>query len=207
MLNGLLSKLLSRYPKLGFLYQAPTNKAVKQTIDWNDITTPASIITLAGLLLSIYGAFQLNTVHGLVLVAIGRGLDLIDGPVSRLTRPTRFGAAFDATSDKIALLAILIACFTYDIQPIWLVAYVAIHNLLNSVLSVVAEKRGNNPEASLDGKLSMFFENIALGLAILSLSLHNPGLQAWAVVSIILSLPLGFMASISYFKAATGKHK
>jgi len=210
MLNGLLSKLLSRYPSLTFLYKPPANKKVVEGITLKTVCTPASAITLLGLILSLIGAFTLNTPYGFVLVVLGRILDLLDGPISRLTTPTRFGAMFDATADKIAIAVILVSTFIYGLAPALALAYIVIHNLLNAVAASVAQLRGNEPEADLNGKLSMFFENIALFAFIFAtyavLPTETVSALAWALL--ILSVPFGLLATEAYIRAALGqRHK
>lgn len=207
MLSGLLSKLLSKYPRLEFLYRAPAGKTIKQTFSFDDIYRPASLITIAGFVLSVWGAFKLNTPSGLALVVIGRFLDLVDGPVSRLTQPTRFGAVLDATADKFALLALLIAAFLFQSVPLLVLSYVFAHNILNGVLAVIAQKRGHEPETAISGKLSMFGENAALFAFILASYGYGVFIGlGWGLF--IASIPFGIGATTVYaLYALRSSHK
>ncbi len=204
MLNGPLSKLLSKHPRLKLLYQAPPAQLGKEVIHWGDITNPASCITLTGLILCVIGATEMNSLQGLLLIGIGRMLDLIDGPVARMREPSRFGAGFDALCDKFAILAIIIAYLHFHIHPIGVILYVLAHNLTNATLSIVAEKRGQQPTATINGKLAMFSENVAIGLAIVgSITTQHLHLQGLAWLTMLICLPLGLASTWDYLRAAT----
>ncbi|QWQ32753.1 CDP-alcohol phosphatidyltransferase family protein [Candidatus Minimicrobia naudis] len=73
-----------------------------------DVFTIPNAITLTGGILAWRGAEELNNPCGLSKAALGRLLDIIDGPVSRFTGQTSdVGAAFDAITDKIVIAKIL----------------------------------------------------------------------------------------------------
>lgn len=172
-----------------------------------DVFAPASFITLLGVILCLIGAFKLSQPSGLWLILVGRAMDLIDGPVSRATRASRFGGMFDATADKIALAAILTSCFYYKLAPLGALLYILLHNVLNAVASVIAERKGREPVTSVSGKLSMFGENIALLLYVISsIPAFGHDYRAAAVTVLVLSLPFGFKASWVYIKRTLDSH-
>lgn len=172
-------------------------------LDRRDVIAPASFITVFGLILCLIGATRLNTTAGLWLILLGRSMDLIDGPVSRATRPTHFGAALDAASDKIALIAIISACFYYDLAPWWALAYIIVHNVVNAAAALLAESRGKQPTTAISGKLSMFGENIAILLFVINaVPAFNANTFALAAAALLLSVPLGVRASYKYLQVA-----
>lgn len=69
-----------------------------------------NMLTLVGLLFMLLVAVMLargQFVLGAFLIALGGGLDALDGALARLTdRVTRFGAYFDSTSDRWAEAAL-----------------------------------------------------------------------------------------------------
>ena len=129
-----------------------------------DIITPANFVSLVGLSMVLYGAVKLNTSYGVILMVIGRSLDLLDGPLARRTHTSRFGAVLDALSDKLAIASLVVACWHYEIAPIWAIIYIAVQNIANLLLSVVAELRGGKPETNREGKYAVFLQSAALGM-------------------------------------------
>lgn len=69
-----------------------------------DIFTVPNLISVAGAALAIHGSEKINTAEGLAECAVGRLADVLDGKVARMTGQTsNFGAALDATTDKIVM--------------------------------------------------------------------------------------------------------
>lgn len=170
-----------------------------------DIISPATLLTASGLLFVIAGSIRLHSLTGLELVVLGRFMDLLDGPAARATRATRFGAAFDASADKLSLAAILAAAFYFHMAPPVVLAYIALHNLLNAAAAIRAEHRGKQPHTAISGKLCMFLENIALFAYFLA-ALY-PQHTAWGttgLVLFILSLPVGWFATRHYVRHGAG---
>lgn len=166
-----------------------------------DILTPANAITLAGLLVTLAGSFYLDSTLGLVLVLIGRSLDLVDGPVARATKTTKFSVFFDPTADKIALAGIIAAVIYYDMAPLPVVLYIIAQNLVVSILSIIAQKRQVAVGALIPGKLNLFFQTVAIFLFVIAHIFH----QNWssiattgAYIALVLSLPLAILATKSY---------
>lgn len=138
------------------------------TIHRQDILTPANFVSLVGIAVTVAGAVQLNTIQGLALAAAGRGLDLLDGPIARRTRTSKLGAAVDATSDKITLLVLLIACLYHQVVPALFVIYVLTHHTIISLISITATVRKLDIAVNRPGKLAMFFQLLALLLFVTS---------------------------------------
>ena len=128
-------------------------------IEPGDIVTPANFLTLIGVGLTVYGSFKITTGIGLFALMAGRILDLFDGPIARATHTSRFGAFMDAAGDKIAMLALLLACWKFDIAPWWAIVYVLAYNAISALLSVATELSGGRPEATRAGKYAVFLQN------------------------------------------------
>lgn len=130
-----------------------------------DILTPANAISAAGFALTVIGAANLGTPLGLTEVGVGRALDLVDGPVARHTRTSEFGAAVDATLDKLGIGVVMVEAWQQNIIPKPALVAIATHNAINAVASVVAERRhpGEPMAPSRSGKRAMAVENVALG--------------------------------------------
>jgi phosphatidylglycerophosphate synthase len=125
-----------------------------------------SAISLAGGALAIDGARRIDTPFGIAEVAVGRSLDLVDGPVARsLDQTSELGAAIDATTDKLAGLAILVNEWRKDVAPRSALLAIAAQNLLSGAATVAAQHRYPDQELrpSRDGKRAMFAQNVALG--------------------------------------------
>lgn len=133
-------------------------------INSKTLVTPANAITIVGFVMAICGAASLNTLTGVVLLTIGRALDVIDGPVARRTVSSRFGAGLDALCDKLALLAVLIAAWHYAVVPLSLIIMFALLHVINTVVAIIAQRRKRLLVSSIYGKYAAFTQNIAIVL-------------------------------------------
>ena len=133
------------------------------TISRRDVLAPANFVSLAGLLLTIYGAVNITTLSGVVVLGIGRFIDVFDGKVARATHASPFGALVDATCDKIGIAVLLPAVWIAGIAPYWLLVYIALQNILNIILNWLTAARGGTPASSKTGKYAMFAQNVSLG--------------------------------------------
>lgn len=127
-----------------------------------DIFTLANVITVAGLVLTLVGAFKLNTFHGLSLAVVGRTLDMVDGPVARRTRTSHFGALLDAGSDKVSMLAILVATYYFQLAPVLFLSFVFVYHVSILYMSLDGERHGVAAKPTRLGKYTMFLHLCAL---------------------------------------------
>ena len=131
-----------------------------------DVFTIPNAITLTGGILAWRGAEELNNPCGLSKAALGRLLDIIDGPVSRLTGQTSdVGAALDAITDKIVMAKILHEMNKKELAPEKVIDTVTVLNLINALATGIAnlrsdEKAETRPTKS--GKLAMAGETVTL---------------------------------------------
>lgn len=131
-----------------------------------DVLTVPNLISVAGAALAIRGSKKIDTVEGLTKCAVGRLADVLDGKVARMTGQTsNFGAALDATTDKIVMAKILYEMDKKGLAPKRVLGTVAILNSINAVATGIAnlrsdEKAETRPTKS--GKVGLAMETAAL---------------------------------------------
>jgi cardiolipin synthase (CMP-forming) len=170
-----------------------------------DLLLPGSLVTLAGLVLTVVGATLLNHWAGIGLILLGRSLDLLDGPIARATHTvTALTVILDPIADKLALVAIVLGLIYYQLAPWQAIIYVAGANLVVAALSTIAERKGNARGALIPGKLAMFFQSTALILFALAplLPSQTQIIHTLAISSILLSMPCVGLAIIRYGQQA-----
>lgn len=140
---------------------SPTTRKVAK-----DVFTIPNFISIAGATLAIHGSEKIDTTGGLAECAVGRLADVLDGKVARMTGQTsNFGAALDATTDKIVMAKILYEMDKKELAPKYVLGTVAVLNSINAVATGIAnlrskEKAGTRPTKS--GKVGLAMETAAL---------------------------------------------
>ena len=131
-----------------------------------DVLTVPNLISVAGATLAIRGSEKINTAGGLAECAVGRLADVLDGKVARMTGQTsNFGAALDATTDKIVMAKILYEMDKKRLAPKYVLGTVAVLNSINAMATGIAnlrseEKAETRPTKS--GKVGLAMETTAL---------------------------------------------
>ena len=131
-----------------------------------DIFTIPNLISVAGAALAIHGSEKIDTAEGLAECAVGRLADVLDGKVAHMTGQTsNFGAALDATTDKIVMAKILYEMNKKELAPKYVLGTVALLNSINAVATGIAnlrskEKAETRPTKS--GKVGLVMETAAL---------------------------------------------
>lgn len=178
-----------------------------------DVFTIPNAITLTGGILAWRGAEELNNPCGLSKAALGRLLDIIDGPVSRLTGQTSdVGAALDAITDKIVMAKILHKLHEEEIVPEEFLVSIAASNLANAIATGIANLRSDKKaetRPTKSGKLAMAGETVTL---ISYIAAHiaeqdkNPKLakllRKLGAAAFAASLPFAAHATCTYIKRA-----
>ena len=178
-----------------------------------DVFTIPNAITLTGGILAWRGAEELNNPCGLSKAALGRLLDIIDGPVSRLTGQTSdVGAALDAITDKIVMAKILHKLHEEEIVPEEFLVSIATSNLANAIATGIANLRSDKKaetRPTKSGKLAMAGETVTL---ISYIAAHiaeqdkNPKLakllRKLGAAAFAASLPFAVHATHTYIKRA-----
>ena len=140
---------------------SPTTRKVAK-----DVFTIPNFISIAGATLAIHGSKKIDTAEGLAECAVGRLADVLDGKVARMTGQTsNFGAALDATTDKIVMAKILYEMNKKELAPKRVLGAVAVLNSINALATGIAnlrsdEKAETRPTKS--GKVGLAMETAAL---------------------------------------------
>ena len=178
-----------------------------------DVFTIPNSISMIGAALVMHGSKKINTAEGLAECAVGRLADVLDGKVARMTGQTsNFGAALDATTDKIVMAKILYEMNKKGLAPKKVLGSIAALNSINAVATGIAnlrsdEKAETRPTKS--GKLAMAGETVTL---ISYIAAHiaeqdkNPKLakllRKLGAAAFAASLPFAAHATCTYIKRA-----
>ena len=131
-----------------------------------DVFTIPNFISMTGAALAIRGSEKIDKAEGLVECAVGRLADVLDGKVARMTGQTsNFGAALDATTDKIVMAKILYEMNKKGLAPKHVLGIVATLNLINAGATGIANLRSDEKgetRPTKSGKLAMAGETITL---------------------------------------------
>ena len=179
-----------------------------------DIFTVPNFISVTGAALAIHGSKKIDTTEGLAECAVGRLADVLDGKVARMTGQTsNFGAALDATTDKIVMAKILYEMNKKELAPKYVLGTVAALNLINAGATGIAnlrsdEKAETRPTKS--GKVGLAMETAALvayaAAELADKRTDNPKpaklLRKLGAVAFATSLPLATHATYTYVKRA-----
>jgi len=179
-----------------------------------DIFTIPNLISVTGAALAIHGSKKIDTTEGLAECAVGRLADVLDGKVARMTGQTsNFGAALDATTDKIVMAKILYEMNKKELAPKYVLGTVALLNSINALSTGIAnlrsdEKAETRPTKS--GKVGLAMETAALvayaAAELADKRTDNPKpaklLRKLGAGAFATSLPLATHATYTYVKRA-----
>jgi len=132
-----------------------------------DLPSIPNAISLAGFAFVKAGSEDLSKVNNIHLIALGRGLDLVDGVAARfLNQSSDMGAAVDVTFDKLGMSVIAKAAYEQQALPKWVIGYDVVKHIAHTALTVSAAY--NHPTESFrpprSGKWAMFGDNLGAGL-------------------------------------------
>ena len=122
-------------------------------------------ISLTGFLLVVDGARNITTKEGVRNIAIGRGLDVVDGVAARLLHQTSdFGALVDAGLDKLGLAVIAFEAARQRALPPEILASMAANQSASAVINYMQQYQQSDTKCrpSPLGKLSMAAEMSAV---------------------------------------------
>ena len=176
------------------------------------IFTLPNVITLLGGFLTCRGLRDIDKLSGLLTVALGRGLDLLDGTVARKTdQVSELGAALDAATDKITTAELLYKLWQEDMAPKKVLGAIATFNAINFLATVVADRYSTGEELrpTKSGKLAIATETSALIAYVASDLAKKAGckksardLRKIGHVTSALAVPLAINASVKYVNRA-----
>ena len=131
-----------------------------------DVFTIPNSISMIGAALAMRGSEEIDTPEGLAKCAVGRSADVLDGIVARTTGQTsNFGAALDATTDKIVMAKILYEMNKKGLAPKHVLGIVATLNLINAGATGIANLRSDEKgetRPTKSGKLAIAGETVTL---------------------------------------------
>ena len=131
-----------------------------------DVFTVPNLISVTGAALAIHGSEKIDTTEGLAECAVGRLADVLDGKVARMTGQTsNFGAALDATTDKIVMAKILYEMYKKGLAPKHVLGIVALLNSINAGVTGITNLRSDKKaetRPTKSGKLAMAGETVTL---------------------------------------------
>lgn len=174
------------------------------------ILSPANVITVIGLAAVVTGLDAILNGHiwvGLVLLAVGRLLDIVDGAVADMTMTkSPLGEAVDATSDKIGTLLTIIVLFVGGITYWWVILVLLIPQLVIAMVVFYKKHKGIAVHPTLQGKFSMASAWIGIvGLLVVKAlgdTAITPAISSIVYVTIGVSFALSMYALWQY---STGK--
>jgi phosphatidylglycerophosphate synthase len=171
------------------------------------VVSPANIITVVGLGMVIYGLGVI--LHhqfwlGLVLLVIGRLLDIADGLVADATQTkSSLGELFDAAADKIGTLLTIVVLIAAGVTYWWVITALILPQVIIPLVILYKKYKGIKVHPTRQGKLSMAATWVGIPGLLLSKALHDPIVLVVAVYGVItISLALGLYALWQY---ATGR--
>lgn len=188
---------------------APTERNLFQKVAAasKGIVSPANVITAVGLGMVVYGLGAILHQQfwlGLILLVIGRLLDVADGLVADATQTkSSLGELFDAMADKIGTLLTIVVLIIADVTYWWVIAALILPQVIIPLAILYKKHKGIKVHPTRQGKLSMAATWVSIPGLLLSKALHDPIILVFTVYGfIVVSLVLGVYALWQY---ATGR--
>lgn len=171
------------------------------------IVTPGNIVSVIGLALVVYGlmlVLENNFWLGLVLIAVGRGLDVVDGLAAEATKTkSPLGEMVDAAFDKIGTLLTILVLFVGQVAAWWALAALLLPQFITPLVILYKRRKGIGVHPTRAGKLSMALTWVGIVGLLIAKALAVPFALSLAVYGVIgVSLVLGVYALWQY---ATGR--
>jgi len=172
----------------------------------HSIVTPANVITIIGLGLVAYGLFSILQQHywlGLILLAVGRLLDIVDGVVANSTgTKSPAGEFLDAAVDKIGTLFTIIVLYIAASQQWWAITLILIPQLITPFVAFYKKTHHKEIHPTRPGKLSMATAWVGIvGLLVMKAtegSSFTPALSVIVYTFTVVSFILGLYALWQY---------
>lgn len=167
------------------------------------IMSPANVITVIGLGIVVYGLvaiMQQQFWTGLVFLAIGRLLDIVDGLVAEATHTkSPLGELFDAVADKIGTLLTIAVLLIAGVAHWWAIMALIVPQVAITLLILYKKSKSIGVHPTRQGKLSMAAAWMGIVGLLLAKALNNPAVLTAAVYAIIASsVILGLYALWQY---------
>lgn len=184
---------------------APSDRSLWQKIAaaTMGIVSPANVITIVGLGIVIYGLGAIlnqQVLVGLVVLVVGRLLDIVDGAVAEATHTkSAVGELFDAAVDKIGTLLTVVVLITADITYWWVIVTLILPQVIIPLVILYKKYKGVRVHPTRQGKLSMATVWGGIAGLLLAKALDDPLALMISVYGLIAaSLLLGLYALWQY---------
>lgn len=178
----------------------------KIAVTTHGIVTPANIISAIGLGIVLYGLVMIlshDFLLGLIMVAIGRLLDIVDGVVAEATRTkSPLGEMVDAVADKVGTLLTIGVLVVVSVADWWVIAALLVPQLVIPLVIFYKGQKGIHIHPTRPGKLSMAMTWVGIAGLLLVRAIDIPELAIVVYVVIGVALLLGLYALWQY---ATGR--
>jgi len=173
--------------------------------------TPANLASIVGGIIAIYGLIDVYNgaiVSGLLLLAIGRTADLLDGMIAEFTKTkSPLGELIDVIVDKLVIgLAVVVFLIIGNI-PWPIIGFIAGLNLYNGVVGIIGKLRGGTIHPSKFGKYSTALAWVTLIFYPLGYWVKDNESSQTGVILIFVALAsfgfyiiFGLLSSLSYGK-------
>ena len=166
------------------------------------VVTPGNIVSLAGLILVIAGLILIAQRHlwaGIVVLGIGRALDIVDGFVAdRTGTKSHIGEGIDAGFDKAAALGTLVVFATSHVIPLWLALLVGVQNAATALFSLAADMAGRTIHPNIAGKLGTAALWLGFGGLVAGTAAHTHWLAHAGAVVVVGAVLLSGGATLHY---------
>ena len=130
------------------------------------------------------------------LFAVAGWSDYFDGIAARLTgQYSRFGALLDPVTDRLLVLAGVVACWYHDLLPRWALAVLVARELFMLIAGRVAMRRGVEIKINMMGRLAIWPVLSALEFAFC-------GLKILSTVLLYIGLAMTLIATALYVRDA-----
>lgn len=174
--------------------------------------TPANFVSLIGAVLAVYGLILImnsEIVSGLLLVAIGRVADLLDGLIAEYTKTkSPLGEMIDAVADKLVIAFAIIVFAALELVPWPIIALIALQNIFTGLAVIIGRLRNVKIHPSKYGKYStalawvtLIFYPLGSWVKDNESSTTGTILTIIALASFVLWLAAGSIASFRYGKS------
>lgn len=171
----------------------------------NGIVTPANGVTFVGLGVALAGIIELLARHfwwAIILLAVGRLLDIADGVVAdRTGTKSALGEILDATVDKVVTVLTVAALFVAQAAPWWLLGVFILPHIIISIIVIIGRATDLKLHPSRLGKTTMLLAWIVIPLVLLinALGLIWPHpLVVLTYAAALVSAGFGFVTAYSY---------
>ncbi|HET6997263.1 MAG TPA: CDP-alcohol phosphatidyltransferase family protein [Solirubrobacterales bacterium] len=163
-------------------------------------------VRLAALPVFLYLAYETedgtSLLAAMVFWAIAAG-DYLDGFLARVTgQYSRMGALLDPLVDRLTILSGAVVCWSFELLPRWLLALLALRELVMLFLAQYGLRHGVDIEVNWPGRISVFPIMGGIWLALFAPGWVATALVLWGLAMAVLATALYARAGVRAVRAA-----